>query len=231
VTEQLSSFGSTGSNFSEVDKAELEALRLEKDRWNRREEEYRSEKQRLQSQVHELQNQNAQLIEDHTRDVLSVKAKETQLVRARSDAEAAEQMVDRLRRENERLKRELSRAVRAASPVSPEHDTGIYSNGGGGNTYGEHRSIGALGRSASKRVSFASSLSEEKENGPEAGYRVSKIIPPSNGDLSSSGGRGSPTSAGGGEGIESWKRAAEVTSQLKARIEQMKARQGIARHQ
>ncbi|KAK5276347.1 hypothetical protein LTR40_011739 [Exophiala xenobiotica] len=29
---------------------------------------------------------------------------------------------------------------------------------------------------------------------------------------------------------ENWKRAAEVTSQLKARIEAMKARQGLTRH-
>ncbi|KAK8024883.1 Spindle pole body component [Apiospora arundinis] len=40
-----------------------------------------------------------------------------------------------------------------------------------------------------------------------------------------------PNAAGGpgGNGVESWKRAAEVTSQLKARIEQMKARQGFNR--
>lgn len=38
------------------------------------------------------------------------------------------------------------------------------------------------------------------------------------------------TSAAGSstDNIESWKRAAEVTSQLKLRIEQMKAKQGLA---
>jgi cytoskeleton-associated protein 5 len=75
-------------------------------------------------------------------------------------------------------------------------------------------------------------MSEEKENGglDAATYR-GKLSPPLSAGLSSgtaTGGRGSPTPVreGGvgatGDGIESWKRAAEVTSQLKARIEQMK---------
>ena len=102
------------------------------------------------------------------------------------------------------------------------------------------------------RMSYTSTLSEEKENG-ELPYPRNKLSPEMRYTGSSaSSGRGSPArgfrgaapqrddgsdvSAGtakerpvsglpqptGGNGVESWRRAAEVTSQLKARIEQMK---------
>ncbi|CAK7274851.1 hypothetical protein SEPCBS57363_006375 [Sporothrix epigloea] len=257
-----------------VERAELEELRLANDRLLRNADESRQERARFMSEVQELKNQNAGLIEDHTRNMLSIKAKETQLVRARSDAEAAEQTNERLRRELDRLKRALSKAEaalingggstalpeRISSPgfASPTHDdAGIYRDGG-------------YPPSASRnRISYASTMSEEKENGePAIAYPRSKLSP----DLryvragSGSNGRGSPArgfrrdlasgtedvpgspasaanhhfGAGGTSttsgptggtvtGQESWKRAAEVTNQLKARIEQMKAKQGIRR--
>jgi cytoskeleton-associated protein 5 len=104
------------------------------------------------------------------------------------------------------------------------------------------------------RMSFASTMSEEKENG-ELAYPRSKLSPELlQGGSGASSGRGSPArgfrSAAAsayeshepspattrerpasslpqptnGGGVESWRRAAEVTSQLKARIEQMKVR-------
>ncbi|RWA13552.1 hypothetical protein EKO27_g1525, partial [Xylaria grammica] len=225
----------------------LEELRAANELLTRQVDELRHDKSKLSSEVQELKNQNAGLIEDHTRDHLSIKAKETQLVRARSDAEAAEQVNERLRRELERLKRALSRAEGLgvsggmASPtvMSPTHDdVGIYRD--------SSNSAGAR----SNRMSFTSTLSEEKENGDIShNYPRSKLSP----DMryaSGSSGRGSPArgyrhahtddathGATGGTGItgpaangvESWKRAAEVTSQLKARIEQMKAKQGFNR--
>jgi cytoskeleton-associated protein 5 len=93
-----------------VERAELEELRAANDRLVRQADDMRQERSKFLAEIQELKNQNARLIEDHTRDVLSIKAKETQLVRARSDAEATEQTNDRLRRELERLKRALSRA-------------------------------------------------------------------------------------------------------------------------
>ncbi|KAI9889661.1 MAG: Microtubule-associated protein, microtubule dynamics during spindle orientation [Vezdaea aestivalis] len=242
------------SGLSVVERAELDELRTDRDRLRRVSEDLRSERSKMQSQIHELQNQNAQLIEDHTRDVLSIKAKETQLVRARSDAETAEQIVQKQTREIERLKRELSRAVRATSPAPADvseqiyRDAAMHSGAGGEGPRSGYvgGGYGAYGRGGNKRMSFASQMSEEKENGgiDAAAYRSTKMSPPMSG-LSSgaaSGGRGSPissrepregTSTGGGtangEGIESWRRAAEVTSQLKARIEQMKAKQGLSR--
>ena len=213
-----------------AEREELESLRADKNRLLRTSDDLRTEKAKLTSQIHELQNQNAQLIEDHTRDVLSIKAKETQLVRARSDAEAAESMVQRQGREMERLKRELSRNVREASPLAS--DDPIYQDR---NLNGSQHHPGMerydSGRSESREVgyqrarSYMGSPSEEKENGsldvgggkkPGLGRTLSgDTLAAGKGDDS----RGAPAT---GQGVNSYKRAAEVTSQLKARIEQMK---------
>ncbi|EPE09373.1 spindle pole body component alp14 [Ophiostoma piceae UAMH 11346] len=194
------------SGLTALERAELEELRASNDRLLRLADESRQERSRFTSEIQELKNQNAGLIEDHTRDVLSIKAKETQLVRARSDTEAAEQTNERLRRELDRLKRALSKAEAAlvngsgmqppgthsgmASPgpgfASPTHDdAGIYRDGG----------YPSAGRN---RMSFASTMSEEKENGEMAAYPRSKLSPEmrygsaGSGIAGGSSGRGSP---------------------------------------
>lgn len=255
------------SGLTAVERAELEELRATNERLSRQVDDMRQERNKFMSEIQELKNQNAGLIEDHTRDVLSIKAKETQLVRARSDAEATEQVNERLRRELERLKRALSRAEGLGAqsgmgspgtqfistvPASQRHnanhlavtspihdDVGIYRDS-------------AATSSSRNRMSFTSTMSEEKENG-ELAYPRSKLSPElRHSGSGASSGRGSPargfrsaapptyeSSETGapatrerpvsslpqptnGNGVESWRRAAEVTSQLKARIEQMK---------
>ncbi|KAJ5086961.1 Armadillo-like helical [Penicillium alfredii] len=243
------------SGMPAAERAELEELRLEKEKLSRSVEDMKSERTKLNSQITELQNQNAQLIEDHTRDVLSVKAKETQLVRARSDAETAEQNVHKQQREIERLKRELARALRASamSPANAASDTASMGIPDAGSVYPEAVSNGhtAVPRSglhmgsrfeSARPQSYASaSPSEEKENNglespglssrdgslgrrklsPTYGY--SAVGSPTRSSTRGSGNppddEQQPRSA---EPAENWKRAAEVTSQLKARIEQMK---------
>ncbi len=234
---------------SAIEKIELEELRAENERLKTATENLRAEKSKLTSQIHELQNQNAQLIEDHTRDVLSIKAKETQLVRARADAEAAEQAVQKQQREIDRLKRELSRTLRATSP-SPS--AGITDH-----IYRDTSSNGTARRPSLERYhssmsesrdvgferarNYMSSPSEEKENSVALGPGQKKrtmltaenpavhAAPPAPLSREHSGpGRGGKDVGTGaeissnGEPVENWKRAAEVTSQLKARIEQMK---------
>ncbi|KAL3475475.1 armadillo-type protein [Aspergillus californicus] len=243
------------SGLAAIERAELEELRLDKERFVRVAEDLKYERTRLHSQVTELQNQNAQLIEDHTRDVLSIKAKETQLVRARSDAEAAEQNVQKQQREIERLKRELSRALRSSamdSPVTGPDQFGmvipdpasIYQDpGSNGPMSRSGLHMGPRFESARPRSYASASPSEEKENGlespglsrrkfsPTFGNAYSGITSPTRTSRLS----GSPSaeeqqqSTRGTEPAENWKRAAEVTSQLKARIEQMKAKQGLTR--
>ncbi|EZF69017.1 hypothetical protein H105_08556 [Trichophyton soudanense CBS 452.61] len=246
------------TGLSAIERAELEELRAENARLSKMTEELRAERSRLSSEVHELQNQNAQLIEDHTRDVLSIKAKETQLVRARGDAETAEQSVQKQQREIERLKRELSRAMRAGATSPPmtlpdmSLNMGISDSGGiyqddmhriNGTPSRASLHMGSRFESARPRSFVSSSPSEEKENTGMVSPALStgfsgrrKFSPPAGSAYSS--GRGSPartsrTPTGDApasiEPSENWKRAAEVTSQLKARIEQMKARQGLSR--
>jgi len=220
---------------SALERAELDDLRADRDHLRNLTDDLRAEKSKYASQINELQNQNAQLIEDHTRDVLSIKAKETQLVRARSDAEAAEQTVQKQQREIDRLKRELARMTRAVSP--PMGDDHIYRDAGM-NVNGTNHIVSGVDRYESSRVSrevgyqrarsYMSSPSEEKENEGLVGARGEKLGSP--GGLSGDSGRSPGGSreegreVGNGQPIESWKRAAEVTSQLKARIELMKVR-------
>ncbi|KAI9932707.1 hypothetical protein AWENTII_004971 [Aspergillus wentii] len=252
------------SGLAAIERAELDELRIERERFTKLVEDLKSERTRLNSQVTELQDQNAQLIEDHTRDVLSIKAKETQLVRARSDAEAAEQSVQKQQREIERLKRELARALRASamSPPNafsdnmnmpiPEHGSGYHETGNNGQSAASRAGLhmGSRFESARPRSYVSASPSEEKENNGglespgmssrEGGLGRRKLSPTFGTSYSA---LGSPTRSsriGSGsvsgeeqparstEPAENWKRAAEVTSQLKARIEQMKARQGIS---
>ncbi|KAL2869858.1 putative spindle pole body component [Aspergillus lucknowensis] len=244
------------SGLTAIERAELEELRVEKERFARMVEDLKSERTKLNSQVTELQNQNAQLIEDHTRDVLSIKAKETQLVRARSDAEAAEQNVQKQQREIERLKRELSRALRSGainSPTSIPDQFGmpipdpasIYQDPSSNGHSPLPRSglhMGSRFESSRPRSYASASPSEEKENGlespglsrrkfsPTFGTAYSGMVSPTRSSMPGSGSAsGEDPSGRNAEPAENWKRAAEVTSQLKARIEQMKARQGLTR--
>ena len=241
------------NGLSAIERAELDELRLDKERLTRLTDDLRSERQKLNTEVVELQNQNAQLIEDHTRDVLSIKAKETQLVRARSDAETAEVTVSRQQKEIDRLKRELSRAVRASmSSEQQTLDTPGASDGGtyqdGTNGISSRPGMGVLGRSGSgaRPRSFMASPSEEKENNTLGeGFRR-KVSPPMGMGSNLSSGRASPTrpptgtSGTGGTGRTASARDGgdvnngsngepaenwkRVTSALKARIEQMKVR-------
>lgn len=270
---------------SEVEKAELEELRRDKDRLLRQCDDLRQERSRLKEEVQELRNSNAQLIEDHTRDMLSVKAKETQLVRARSELEAGEAMNAQLKREMERLKKALNSHERIngdvpmASPRREMRNDRDFSNGSSlrGDDEQVYRDTGMYGAPEGRRTpaygvsrpsfgqsAHGSNLSEEKENGSQYGgsqidgalgrnkLRSPDLVPPPHSGTSSSGrsparesfqqrreternrvdrgdvamggmdGGMGGSNAGAQQPVESWKRAAEVTSALKAKIEQMK---------
>jgi hypothetical protein len=225
------------TGLSLVERAELDELRAEVESLRRINEDLRGERTNLTSQVHELQNQNAQLIEDHTRDVLSIKAKETQLVRARSDYEAAEQTVQNQRREVDRLKRELGRQVRATSPPPADLGDQIYTDNAGtgrfgDSGYGSHGVYNRIDRIASGPTSPGG---EGKENmdGPysrpgraDAASAKSSFSSRGGGTISPAENGTTASRIGGGGaaagGAESWKRAAEVTQNLKQRIEMMK---------
>lgn len=241
------------SGLTALERAELEELRSANERLMQQVEESRHERSKLLSEIQELKNQNAGLIEDHTRDVLSIKAKETQLVRARSDTEAAESTNDRLRRELDRLKRALGKAeqlgVSRDDVYSPMPHSPVPHNTVGSPIREEARGFRNINSAPQRnvspsrgdRASYASGNSaEDKENGdPPPPYGRNAALSPElggrYGNGSSNNRRESPVrhrsvsdnNAAGGNGVESWKRAAEVTSQLKARIEQMKVSRSL----
>jgi len=272
------------SVLSLAERSELSDLRSEAEYLRSQNSELRTDKMRLNSQIHELQNQNAQLIEDHTRDVLGIKAKETQLVRARSDAETAEERAAGLAREVDRLKREVARLGRVERDHNQDtqmHNSS-YSESNGANGMRHYDTpMGGMGPPRPQfgrpgaGMSYSSSQSREpsgetKEH-MDAAAGLERITSPVSGFRSSnapsldhsSSGRASPAVSGlqrsgsgsrpgsnmeqgygaglgsesgiqrssmsrpqGGEGatggVESWRRAAEVTQNLKARIEMMK---------
>jgi hypothetical protein len=236
------------SALSSIERQELYDLRAEIDLVRQQTSDLRTDKMRLNSQISELQNQNAQLIEDHTRDVLQVKAKETQLVRARSDHENAEDRANNLSREIDRLKREITRLGRAQSgrdsPV--DSNSGVYGNGPGTPRAAYRDSRSSYNMPPPRTYSSENHYSEGKENMPDyeqhsndGGDRNGKVHRQMS---TASSGRGTPSEdeyarpsrgapppmsmsrnpSGSGDGVESWKRAAEVTQNLKARIEMMK---------
>jgi len=255
---------STSSALSTIERQELSDLRAEAELLRNQTSDLRQDKMRLTSQIAELQNQNAQLIEDHTRDVLQIKAKETQLVRARSDAENAEERANSLSKEIDRLKREMGRLNRHNGTTSPPLDSqpmyGTFATnsdvivGGMRPAYGTARSYNVPAARTYDEVGAAAA--EGKENIPDpisssssssfdgvvrGGSKLSggsgpyhtttSQRPMSNGSsgratpLSVDGdgsGTGSRGGAGVEQGVESWRRAAEVTQNLKARIEMMK---------
>lgn len=236
---------------SAMDRAELDELRVENARLSALVDELRGNSAKLEAELTTLRTHEAELIEERTRSNLQLRAKDTQLVRARSDAEVAKELAAKQTKDIERLKRELSRAVRTASPP-PAY---VSTNSADGVIYADP-SLAGLDRyerdRASKEIgyqrarSYMSSPSEEKENASQDGTSLSikRMTAPSGASpsrphfhgIGSDGsaspmGRGSETGDSGpaeGDGsgnIHSWKRAAEVTSQLRARIEQMKVSQ------
>lgn len=258
---------SAQSALSAIERQELSDLRSSVELLQQQNSDLRNDKLRMTSQITELQNQNAQLIEDHTRDVLQIKAKETQLVRARSDAETAEDRANSLSREIDRLKREMSRLGRGRTGSDAPLDThSPTSNGVGASrpTYGTTRTYNPSAARAYGTDNLATTTNGEgKENVPDTlpqggGGDYNKLSGVSATSTTSrprshaSSGRATPLSpdgegvippplpptssyhqressmssstqrSGSGEGVESWRRAAEVTQNLKARIEMMK---------
>ncbi|KAK0937301.1 hypothetical protein LTR29_011124 [Friedmanniomyces endolithicus] len=297
---------SYSQSLTSVEKQELSDLRAEVDLLRSQTSDLRTDKLRLGSRVTELENQEAQYIENHTRDMLQIKAKETQLVRARADAEEAEERGNSLGKEIDRLKREMGRLnsqrVRGEEGVGRGETELVNGDshamasrpgygGGGGRSHNTPRSGEVGGGEEGKEnipddadADHDDGYATQRQNGetkhnahlPRTQQQTSMPPPPSdahrrplsNGSSAAGGGvrwnpasrdgeagagratSGSSTTAGGNkvavgggmeksvgaagqqsEGVESWRRAAEVTQNLKARIEMMKARQNIGRGQ
>lgn len=227
------------SDVTSIDRIELEALRNEREGFMRDIADLRAEKKKQDGQIHDLRVQEAELIEERTRDRLTIRAKEQQVVRVRGEAESAIAELDQQKQQNERLRRELHRAIRPTSPAGDYIDPTAV-NGTGTqpfsmasiDRYESNRASRAVGYQRAR--SYMTSPSEEKENGSlditksgKPSTRISRESRPGS-EVSSQGPR-SPSSSGlrngdslTSEPIENWKRAAEVTSALRAKIDQLK---------
>ncbi|KAK4958962.1 hypothetical protein LTR10_003761 [Elasticomyces elasticus] len=274
---------SANSGLGAAERQELSDLRSEVQLLRSQTSDLRTDKLRLSSRVMELENQEAQFREDKTRDLLQIKAKETQIVRVRGDLEEAEERGNSLSREIDRMKREMTR-LRANS----QSGNGGYNvpsarsygdTGSGNHAGGYERGSGGGGEEKENVPDDGGEYESEKTAAPPTRSRDAMPPPPSytatthatrrpmsNGHsqytpssgratpLSQDGNEGNHSGSGGGggggslvgsrsggastmdksqqsEGVESWRRAAEVTQNLKARIEMMKARQNIGRGQ
>lgn len=218
------------SALSAAERAELEELRVDRDRSARTIDDILASKAKLTSQIHELQNENAQLIEERTRNILSIKAKETQLVRARADFEEEKATAKSHATEVDQLKRELNR-LRDASSTEDQiyRDSGSSSNGVVSKPDSLSRAD-SRGADFQRAREYMTSPSEEKENDAfDDGIERKKMRDTSPAKPAASVTGSAPSVSRevsrdrkDGEPVENWKRAAEVTSQLKARIEMMK---------
>lgn len=257
------------TGLSAAEREELEELRQERERLLALTENLKANNSKLAADISELQNQNAQLIEDHTRDVLQIKAKETQLVRARGECDVLRVEIESVRKDSERYKREVSRLGRESigrereemirgrqyedmsadngmfdeHPRYTQHSATLNGNSRPGSAAlqrtGSTTSNGSARTHTARPQSTLSTFSpaEEKENGGAdalAQAAVRRKISPPMGNTPAGRSPQRPqfqmsreqssasVSSQASEGGENWKRAAEVTSQLKARIEAMK---------
>ncbi|ODQ81637.1 hypothetical protein BABINDRAFT_182737 [Babjeviella inositovora NRRL Y-12698] len=174
------------------DKEELEDLRAEKNAWLKERElaqwqkqEFATEKSRLMQEIDSLQLRNEKLMEEHTHDVLAIKSKDTQLIRANNELDEIRSAMLRLQKENAVLKTR-SEAGHPAEQGHPSEAVDLSSRVSG-------LSIDGHNPYEQRENKFAS-----------RDYPKQPLEVDTNDD--------------------SWRRAAEVTSQLKARIEKMKAR-------
>lgn len=198
---------------NDQDRTELEKLRLEKTKWaEEREkqswqiEEAFSESSKLMKEIQALSSKVEKLNEQRTSDAMAIKSKETQLQRAQSDLEIARLKISQLENEIELIQKQRnstfsSFSLETSSIPSYEGKTLVVPLQESNNTVRPSfvsKSIDGL----DQRVSGLSIEGEHKENGLNRATL----------DTSD----------------ESWRRAAEVTSQLKQRIEKMKAKSRAA---
>ncbi|KAK9457468.1 armadillo-type protein [Dipodascopsis uninucleata] len=239
VSLPSSSTSSTHSGLTAAEKSELADLRRAKEEWEistaafkKQLESLQSENSKLSQAISELQLSNKQLIEDHTRDILAVKAKESQLARLRSEVETSKAQTTRLQRELDNTKSALAviehEKISVDSKVTTESDLkDMHSNttipsprrksGGFSFEAEKENDYGISPISANSRpASLYTGTTSHSRTNSFSPVSVSSNEPIANDITSSTANAGS---------VESWRRAAEVTSQLKARIEAMKARQ------
>ncbi len=103
-------------SLSAAEKAELEELRSEKLVWEKerekhtwQEQQFIADKTRFMHEITSIHVQNAKLIDDHAREILSYKAKETRLMRVESELDIEKSKVEKLEHEIEKMRLNLQK--------------------------------------------------------------------------------------------------------------------------
>lgn len=215
------------------------------------------EKLRLIQEINELQTKNSQLGDEHTTNILAIKSRDTQLTRMRSDLDLARERIAHLESEIEKASKNniqspsknafssvlptVSGAVTmpllTASPSSlrtnmtrPHESSGKPADR---STVRARREslMGPIGTNRLKTASYSANSGGSNflsSIGSAGGVRTSAASETGQSTLS---GLRKETSARSTNDSESnWKRAAEVTLQLKARIESMRQRHEQSRN-
>ncbi|KTW25567.1 hypothetical protein T552_03427 [Pneumocystis carinii B80] len=203
------------SNLSISDKRELDELRKENSKLDERLQKEVLEKKNLLNEINSLQLKNAQLINDHTRDILKIKAGETQLSRARNEIEMMKSQLLSLRKELDQSRLNVSnRSTNFQNPVSSDDKIGNSSlniNESDNNSSKQNQRINIS--------AVDSSFDIEKENSHSNFSIFGKYC---NGFSSSSSLEYFNASFNKSDNISGWDSAADLTARLKERIEQMK---------
>lgn len=190
---------------SKIEKLQLENRHLSQEITDIRNElvEERSERERLLQEIEHLRTKNTQLQDAHTRDTMTIKSKETQLVRAMSDLEnLRSQVAEQHHSSTSAYQSPILSSISTSSARLQDDPMEIESP--------SHSRSGRSGRYLeSSRYARASMLSSEGLS------RTSFLQEPTH---------SSELSSHAGTAGSNWKRAAEVTEQLRQRIEKMKAK-------
>ncbi|KAG4305039.1 hypothetical protein PORY_001714 [Pneumocystis oryctolagi] len=203
------------NGFSASDRQELEELRKEKTMFDEKLQKEILEKKNLLNEINSLQLKNAQLVDDHTRDILQIKAKETQLIRAKNEIEMMKSQLLLLRKELDQNRLNASnKVINLHNSTLSEDKTEFFSlNDPSNNDFSTQNS------QQTDVLTVSSNLDTEKENNHSKFSIFNKY---SNG-FSSSGSFGHSNISFGKSGDTSvWDSAADLTARLKERIEQMK---------
>lgn len=203
------------NDLSIIDKQKLEELKEENLRLDERLQKEILEKKNLLNEINSLQLKNAQLIDDHTRDILQIKATETQLTRAKNEIEMMKSQLLLLRKELDQIRSSTSNKFTNFEDLGSNEDkiqsSSNINDSNSNNSPKQNRQINVS--------AIGSDLDIEKENNRSKFYISNKYC---NGMSLSSSFEYFNTSFGKSDNITNWDSAADLTARLKERIEQMK---------
>lgn len=209
------------SGLNDAERAELEDLRIQKQSWLKEREKLNwqvqesiAESSRLMTEIQTISNNSDRLNEQHTNDVMTIKSKETQLQRANSDLEISRLKISQLESEIMLLKKQRSSTMNTFSTSN-----GLDLSSSSSLENERPRQYAPLQESNGVRSSVNSEFSAKSPTLDNIDQKVGNLS--IDNDQKENNGL-SRTMLDTND--ESWRRAAEVTSQLKARIEKMKAK-------